>query len=262
MFSWHIIWGPYPLLKSEWLLRKTAFLILPKLINNISNLEKLLKTFHSRKRKQSKDTTCDGALSKRVTPFSGLRHIFSHHPSGCLPPPGMQGILVAFFSSSLSVRAPLRTHKNCIQPFSYNSPLASKKKTVEKSRCIFNAGHSAATSRIKAGSFLFADMQALAKSTLQPLQNTGRACRFVQPRYSSDLCMGSLVKISDSTEANHWGQDADLVPDILPFLWSWLGQVWLWDYPFNSWKRIKSSQEGKKVPLNHLTQVFNVYGHT
>lgn len=77
MFSWHIIWGPYPLLKSEWLLRKTAFLILPKLINNISNLEKLLKTFHSRKRKQSKDTTCDGALSKHVTPFSGLRHIFS-----------------------------------------------------------------------------------------------------------------------------------------------------------------------------------------
>lgn len=77
MFSWHIIWGPYPLLKSEWLLRKTTFLILPKLINNMSNLGKLLKTFHSRKRKQSKVTTHDGALSKHVTPFSGLRHIFS-----------------------------------------------------------------------------------------------------------------------------------------------------------------------------------------
>lgn len=41
----------------------------------MSNLEKLLKTFHSEKRKQSKDTTRDGALSKRVTPFSGLRPI-------------------------------------------------------------------------------------------------------------------------------------------------------------------------------------------
>lgn len=41
----------------------------------MSNLEKLLKTFHSKKRKQSKDTTRDGALSKRVTPFSGSRPI-------------------------------------------------------------------------------------------------------------------------------------------------------------------------------------------
>lgn len=37
----------------------------------MSNLEKLLKTFHSRKRKQSKDTTRFGALSKRVTPSVG-----------------------------------------------------------------------------------------------------------------------------------------------------------------------------------------------
>lgn len=167
------------------------------------------------------------------------------------------------FSQAVCQSGPLWEHIKIVSNLSLTThPWLQKKKTVEKSRCIFNAGHSAATSRIKAGSFLFADMQALAKSTLQPLQNTGRACRFVQPRYSSDLCMGSLVKISDSTEANHWGQDTDLVPDILPFLWSWLGQVWLWDYPFNSWKRIKSSQEGKKVPLNHLTQVFNVYGHT
>ena len=147
----------------------------------MSNLEKLLKTFHSRKRKQSKDTTCDGALSKRVTPFSGLRHIFS---------------IIRLAVCLLLVCRAFWWH------FSQAAWL-QKKKTVEKSRCIFNAGHSAATSRIKAGSFLFADMRALAKSTLQPLQNTGRACRFVQPCHSLDLCTGSLVKRSDSTEANH-----------------------------------------------------------
>ena len=76
-----------------------------------------------------------------------------------------------------------------------------RKKKVEKSHCIFNAGHSAATSRVKAGSFLFADMQALAKFTLQPLQSTGRMHRFIKPRYSSDLSTGSFVKRSDSSEA-------------------------------------------------------------
>ena len=130
-------------------------------------------------------------------------------------PLGTQGILEEFFSSSLSVRARLKTQKNCIQPFSHNSPLASKAKgwgrvggvaagTVEKSHCIFNAVHSAAASRVKAGLFLFADMQALAKFTLQPLQSTGGACRFVKPRYSSDLSTGSFVKRSDSTEAERW----------------------------------------------------------
>ena len=73
--------------------------------------------------------------------------------------------------------------------------------TVEKSHCIFNAVHSAATSRVKAGLFLFAEKQALAKFTLQLLQSTGGACRFVKPRYSSDLSTRSFVKPSDSTEA-------------------------------------------------------------
>lgn len=172
----------------------------------MSNLEKLLKTFHSRKRKQSKDTTRFGALSKRVTPFSVLRPIFIICLAVCL-------LLVrrAFwrnFSQAACQSGPGWEHrKNCIQTFSHNSPLASKakrggkKKKVEKSHCIFNAGHSAATSRVKAGSFLFADMQALAKFTLQPLQSTGRARRFVKPHYSSDLSTGSFVKRSDSTEA-------------------------------------------------------------
>lgn len=60
--------------------------------------------------------------------------------------------------SSLSARH-LRTQKNCIKPFYPQLTLASKEevekeeeeeeKTVEKSNCIFNDGHSAASSRVK-----------------------------------------------------------------------------------------------------------------
>lgn len=217
----------------------------------MSNLEKLLKTFHSRKRKQSKDTTRFGALSKRVTPFSVLRPIFIICLAVCL-------LLVrrAFwrnFSQAACQSGPGWEHrKNCIQTFSHNSPLASKAKRGEKKK---------KWKRVTAFSMLAIQLQLLESRLVHSCLQTCKPwpsslsspCKAQGERAGSS----SLITLQTSARGHLWNDQTPLKPSAEARTLAYSQIVYLsvghdlvkCDFEtIISWKWTKSSQEGKKSP--------------
>ena len=193
----------------------------------MSNLEKLLKTFHSRKRKQSKDTTRFGALSKRVTPFSVLRPIF--------------------------IRARLRTQKKLYPNFLPQLTLGFKSKEREKKKKKWK--------RVTAFSMLAIQLQLLESRLVHSCLQTCKPwpsslsspCKAQGERAGSS----SLITLQTSARGHLWNDQTPLKPSAEARTLAYSQIVYLsvghdlvkCDFEtIVSWKWTKSSQEGKKSP--------------